>query len=132
LGYSFGEENVVRILWNITGQGLHDLHGHWSFFFSDLTIPLDPQTNESSYDKIFSRFKGYALGVCFFFSPKFGGDFRYAVTFQTKPFLAAPIRRQNYVDTGLFEFESLVQFYSVSCACEYVDFLVVSNRYKKN
>ena len=67
-----------------------------------------------------------------FFSQKFGGDFRYAVTFQTKPFLAAPIRRQNYVDTGLFEFESLVQFYSVSCACEYVDFLVVSNRYKKN
>lgn len=64
---SFGEENVVRILWNITRKGLHDLHGHWSFFFSDLTIPLDPQTNESSYDHIFRRFKGYALGVCFFF-----------------------------------------------------------------
>jgi hypothetical protein len=73
LGYSFGEENVVRILWNITGKGLHDLHGHWSFFFSDLTIPLDPQTNESSYDKIFSRFKGYALGVCFFFPEVWGG-----------------------------------------------------------
>ena len=43
------------------------------FFFSDLTIPLDPQTNESSYDKIFSRFKGYALGVCFFFPRSLGG-----------------------------------------------------------